>query len=168
MVDFSAETDANLRRYVQGFQNLTDVERVAIQEFSILWQVFEGRRAETNFGTNKALAMNWCTGNQASLIEITKKSYEYYQFRYALADDHARKLKDLIGQERNVKVRTHIDDGLLAEAADKQKLIALILICYRLRNNTFHGVKATYNYEGQLDNFTHAIKFLNAVLSQQG
>ena len=167
MVNFSAETEANLRLYVPGFENLKEDARRAIEEFSLLWQVFEGRRADTNFGTNKALEMKWCIGNQALLIEVTADSYEYFQFRYALAVDHQDRLGALIGKQGNQKVRTEIASGLLATACDRQKLIALILICYRLRNNSFHGVKVIDNYEGQLNNFTNAIKFLNAVLSQQ-
>ena len=167
MVDFSAETDANLRRYIPGFENLRDDERRAIEEFSLLWQVFEARRSETNFKVQIARKMGWLGGDSDLLIGKTTDSYKYFQDRYAHSDGHQAKLDELI-DELGTNVRPDICRGLVDDAPDGSKLLAQLFICYRLRNNLFHGIKSKYGYEGQLDNFKHAITFLNAVLSQQG
>jgi hypothetical protein len=41
-------------------------------------------------------------------------------------------------------------------ATASEKLTALFIIVYRLRNNLFHGSKWAYSFKGQLENFTHA------------
>ena len=52
---------------------------------------------------------------------------------------------------------------LACEATEREEIAgAVLIIVYRFRNNLFHGVKWSYELQGQLENFTHA----NAALMQ--
>ena len=45
----------------------------------------------------------------------------------------------------------------VGEDTEPEKIAAAVLIIvYRLRNNLFHGVKWSYELQGQLENFTQA------------
>ena len=46
---------------------------------------------------------------------------------------------------------------LAGETSEPEEIAAAVLIIvYRFRNNLFHGVKWSYELQGQLENFTHA------------
>ena len=47
------------------------------------------------------------------------------------------------------------EDGALENIA-----ATVLIIVYRFRNNLFHGLKWSYNLQGQLENFMHANKAL--------
>ncbi len=50
----------------------------------------------------------------------------------------------------------------------RDKVLCLLMIVWRLRNNLFHGEKWAYHLRDQLDNFTHANKVLMRVLESHG
>jgi len=50
----------------------------------------------------------------------------------------------------------------------RDRVLSLLMIVWRLRNNLFHGAKWAYELRGQRDNFTHANCVLMRMLDRHG
>ncbi|MGI6855160.1 hypothetical protein [Mesorhizobium sp. 1B3] len=48
------------------------------------------------------------------------------------------------------------------------RLLTVLMIVWRFRNNFFHGEKWAYRLQGQLQNFTHANAILMRLLERHG
>ena len=57
-------------------------------------------------------------------------------------------------------------DGRNNDARDR--LLTVLIIVWRFRNNLFHGEKWAYQLQGQLPNFTHANAVLMRLLERHG
>ncbi len=145
-----------------GFCDLSDVERDAIMQFSLLWSLFEAKALKTRGNANaiRAVAEQWA--DQGLLVDDSfSPELAYFQNRYyangAFTNHFARLRLPQGNQLDSVKKVLQSDDANLAEIA-----AALLIIVYRFRNNLFHGEKWADKFRGQCENFNHA----NAVLMQ--
>lgn len=60
-----------------------------------------------------------------------------------------------------------IPAGISGDAeAPRERVLTVLLLIWRLRNNLFHGEKWAYGLQGQLANFTHANVVLMRVLER--
>ncbi len=50
----------------------------------------------------------------------------------------------------------------------RDRLLTVLMIIWRFRNNFLHGEKWAYNLQGQVQNFTHANSVLMQLLEQHG
>ena len=50
----------------------------------------------------------------------------------------------------------------------RDRMLALLMIVWRLRNNLFHGAKWTYELRDQRENFSHANSVLMRILERHG
>ena len=158
-------TTENLHRFMPGYAQLGPEERERINEFSLVWQMFEARLFGNRANASKIKRTDWFEGYADDICHAAGESIEYFRERYFLAHDANPRLEALIAGLAGDNVRPSILAGLREGANSTKKVVGCGAICFRLRNNLFHGTKANDGFAGQLNNFTHGIRFLNACLS---
>ena len=136
---------------------LSEDEKLAIQQFPILWALFElhatgrGRRPNATPRSIRA-AVNLLSDDLILSPDLTA-AHAYFSDRYSRHDP-----PDVLW--RNLRLggdeETSVIAGSQAGATNKAKLLSVLLILHRLRNNLVHGEKAVYSFSGQLQNFDHA------------
>ena len=150
-----------------GFSELSDKERAAIMNFSLLWSFFEAKSLQINASANRILALihKWASDGRLKISPFAP-SLTYFcdrYFSYGTATEHFYGL-NLRRNDNPDLVRA----VLKRENTNPADCIAVLLIVVlRLRNNLFHGVKWAYGIRGQLDNFTNANAALMAALEIQ-
>lgn len=154
-----------LQNAVPGFNDLSQEERAAIRDFSLLWSLFEGTVLETHANAGRIVAA------VNELRDVDRLSLG--PFEAAIAHFRGRYYD---GQNFTPAFDQHLhfrngDNRPLAEAFvsgatnDEGDIVSgLLIIIYRLRNNLFHGIKWVYGIQGQLENFRHASDTLMAVM----
>lgn len=163
-MSFLACTNGNLNRLLPGYTVLSRVEKKRINEFSLVWQLFEGRVFGHNANSHRMLNLDWF-GNSAQEIRAnTSNDIAYFRDRFLLGEDAPDHLNSLIG-DRGENLRPCIMQGLGEQAEPELVVRGCGAVCLRLRNNLFHGGKAAYDFEDQLRNFTHGVRFLNSCLN---
>ncbi len=153
-----------LEEYAPGFQALSKTERRAITEFLFLWSLFEAKVLNEHGSANviAASSARWARNGQLT-AETFGQELAYFRDRY-VADgqfsyhfDHLHlRVNDAAGLVRRV---LNGEDGAPGNIA-----AAVLIIVYRFRNNLFHGLKWSYQLEGQLENFMHANKALKRAI----
>jgi len=157
-----------LEQNAHGFNALSEPEREAISNFSLLWSFFEARALATRGSSHAILALTHKWSSQGLLdVQNFSASLQYFQKRYysnSVATQHLASLN----------LRTN-DCPELVNAVLKSEntnpadcVAALLIIVYRLRNNLFHGAKWAYGIQGQLENFNNANSVLMIALSIEG
>lgn len=157
-----------LRSKAPGFNELSEEERAAIMDFSLLWSFFEAKALHTNASANAiiALAHEWASNGRLSILPFGQ-SLAYFRDRY-FQNDAATEHFEGLHLRRN-------DSPELVEAVLKgyntnptDCVAALLIVVFRLRSNLFHGVKWAYGIRGQFNNFIHANAALMAALELLG
>lgn len=145
-----------LNRYAPGLQALTPEERDAITHFSFLWTMFEARVLETRASANAIVktSRRW-GGNGLLAADTFGDELAYFRHRYVADGTFTRHFYHL--HLRRSDAPALVKGVLIGEDAPPEEIAAAVLIIvYRFRNNLFHGVKWSYELQGQLKNFTHA------------
>lgn len=158
------ETLEWLSHKVPGFVDLTAEERDAIDDFSFLWSLFEGKVMNRNCNLPRIRNFVQQLEEQGRLELLEVEPYIVYlrnrYFREGEVTGHYYGLN--LGVHNNTE---EVLETLRNEDAPVVvKVIGCLIVIYRLRNNLFHGEKWQYNLEGQLDNFTHANDFLKLIM----
>jgi hypothetical protein len=153
-----------LEKTVTGFSLLSEAEREAIKDFTLLWTVYEGLvlNASGSAAAIKRAVVLLKSKGRLSLDRVLP-IISYFKDRYFdgidLTDEfhslHMRRNDDPILVERVLRGKSTDDSEILS---------AVLIIIYRLRNNLFHGVKWSYGIRGQLENFQNANAVLMAVI----
>ena len=107
---------------------------------------------------------DWYGKVAPQICEAASSSILFFQQRYVLAAGAELRFNRLLGGPQGNNLRSCILQGLGEEAVAEDRVIACAAVCYRIRNNLFHGAKAAYGYAGQRGNLTHCVRFLNACL----
>lgn len=150
-----------------GYVALTLNERQALNDFCLLWPVFEGSILGDAY-TGKDLLQVATHLNGMGLLKADTLAAEIQHFhsRY-FRDGNFTPLFDGLHVERTTKANAKvICDFLLAGPNQpiEMALQGVLMISLRYRNNTFHGAKALYGYRDQLPNFSAACAVLMFVL----
>lgn len=157
-----------MERYVYGFADLRPEERQAIQDFTMLWSFFESRLLGTE-GSAKAIVERVAKLQENGRLEPAQfeQSFQYFSARYfpGGAESHHFAKLELRKRDYPDLVRAALD-GSNQNPADR--VAALLIVVYRLRNNLFHGIKWAYKIQDQRDNFEHANLALMASISLAG
>lgn len=143
-------------RYAPGWQALTPEEREAITYFSFLWTMFEARVRGTRASANAIIeASHRWAGNGLLAADTFGQEIAYFRGRYVVGGKsiyHSNRL-----HLRPNDAPALVKEVLAGEDMKPEEIAAAVLIIvYRFRNNLFHGVKWSYELQGQLENFTHA------------
>lgn len=157
-----------LRERAPGFDQLSENERSAITDFSLLWSLFEAQilASHGNAGRIRNVVKKW-HGAEILDAETYDAELDYFRSRYFANGDVTYHFQHLLLRENDQPelVRT-VMDGSNIDPSDR--VAAILIIIYRYRNNLFHGNKWQYHLSDQLDNFTHANSVLKKVLEKHG
>ncbi|MDI9319017.1 MAG: hypothetical protein QM530_00960 [Phycisphaerales bacterium] len=142
--------------------DLNEVELESVKYFSLFWNIFEDK-----------VCGRFCTADviERSLINNTaldwsqfEEVYSYFSNRYVTnrqTNDRFEHLK-FRAADKMLFVSTTLTN---TAAPTNEKIIAIAIIIFRLRNNLFHGEKDIRLINEQKDNFENANKFLMALLN---
>lgn len=153
---------------IRGGKELSDDTLYLVADFTLMWALFEGTEAHgESLVVIDELAQIAARVADEFPQELLTKYIDYWTHRYIEGgksnhkfeklrfthDPHKIIVKDvLIGNERNTQ----------------EKIYALLLIIYRLRNNLFHGEKDIHRLDGQRENFKQACCIIKTVLELSG
>lgn len=150
-----------------GFRELRNAERQAMMEFSLLWSLFENRALNNNasVGAITALVDRWDNDSQLDKSAFDE-ALAYYSNRYYIDGEATEYFGGL--RLHNDNDRALVEDGLNGHNATlRDRIVAVFIVIYRLRNNLLHGEKWAYGIHGQLGNFTNANACLIAAIEME-
>lgn len=142
---------------VGGYAALDPKDRQAIYDFALLWSLFEACVLECEASVPTIESKIGLAGDIQG-IDLTpfEEALVYFRDRYFEVSNPGPRFESLwpgtkkAGRERVAAVFGDVNSG------PSDKLIALLIIVYRLRNNLFHGEKWANSFVDQHGNFTHA------------
>lgn len=151
-----------------GFQALPESDRAAIFNFTFLWSLFEAQVME-NFARADLICDKVDAWRDAGTLDADSYNVDlaYFRQRYFADGDftyHFPHLKLRPADQPDV-VRSVIDGS---NNDPRDRVLTVLMIVWRFRNNLFHGEKWAYQLEGQLSNFTHANSVLMRLLERHG
>lgn len=149
-----------------GFADLPEADRRAIFEFTFLWSLFEsqvmGKFAQA--GLIRAKVDKWAGAGSlnaslydAELVYFRSRYFAdgkltyHFDFLFLRSSDHPELVKAVLEGANN---------------DPRDRMLALLMIVWRLRNNLFHGAKWAYELRDQRENFTHANSVLMRILDR--
>lgn len=153
---------------VPGFQALPEEDREAIFNFTILWSLFEAR-VMANAARAASLCVKVDDWRDAGTLNSDQydEQLAYFRTRYFAGGeftDHFRHLH-LRPADQPDLVRSVLDGG---NNDPRDRLLTVLIIVWRYRNNLFHGQKWAYQLQGQHANFTNANVVLMRLLEHHG
>jgi hypothetical protein len=151
-----------------GFRDLPEMDRRAIFDFVFLWSLFEGQIMD-NFGRADHIREKvnaWAAAGTLA-AELYDGELTYFRYRYFAngALTHHFHYLQLRQSDQPALVQA-VCEG--ANDGSRDRMLALLMIVWRLRNNLFHGAKWAYGLRGQRENFTHANSVLMRLLERHG
>ncbi len=152
-----------LEKNAYGFSELTEAERQAISDFSLLWSLFEAHKL--NSAGTAASVRTFATQLLAEGydVHLLDEQLAYFRNRYFAdgAETHHFEHLNLRTSDSPAIVRQVLSG---ASSAPEDVLLTLLVVVFRFRNNLFHGLKWAYGIQSQYDNFTHACVVLTRML----
>ncbi|RQT41470.1 hypothetical protein [Burkholderia cepacia] len=161
-------TELWLEARAPGFRDLPAPDRRAIFEFAFLWPLFEAQVMD-NFARADRIRERvdaWAADGTLD-ADLYEAELAYFRNRYFADGTQTYHFPYL-----NLRPSDHPDlvQAVLEGANDdpRDKVLCLLTIIWRLRNNLFHGAKWTYQLRDQLENFTQANNVLMRMLERHG
>lgn len=161
-------SEAWLEARAPGFHDLPHDDRRAIFDFAFLWSLFEAEIMEANARvdliTEKVDA--WAAADMVG-ADLYDGELAYFRDRYFTDGEltYHYPFLDLRKSDHPDLVEAVIRG---ANNDPRDRILALLMIVWRLRNNLFHGAKWAYQIKGQRENFTQANAVLMRVLERHG
>lgn len=151
-----------------GFLDLPDPDRRAIFDFAFLWSLFEAQ-IMVNFARADRIRerVDVWVANGTLEAGLYDAELDYFRNRYFADGEFTDHFPHL-----NLRPSDHPDlvQAVIEGTNDdpRDRMMALLMIVWRLRNNLFHGEKWAYGLRDQLENFTHANCVLMRMLERHG
>lgn len=151
-----------------GYSTLPSKDRSAIQSFVLLWTLFEARVMNNSARADhiRAKVDEW---DAAGILGAESYDADLAYFRRRYFAHNA-----LTPRFHHLELRPQ-DHPALVEAVirgqnngPRDRVLAVLMVVWRYRNNLFHGAKWSYQLRGQRGNFTHACHVLMRVLERHG
>lgn len=151
-----------------GFRDLPHPDRRAIFDFAFLWSLFEAQ-VMNNYARPDRIREKVDAWAAAGMLQAEHYDAElaYFRNRY-FAEGALTHHFPFLG----LRPSDHPD---LVQAVivgsnndPRDRLLALLMIVWRLRNNLFHGAKWAYGLRDQRENFTRANSVLMRLLERHG
>jgi hypothetical protein len=161
-------SEAWLEARAPGFQELPEDDRRAIFDFAFLWSLFEAEIMEANARVDRITEKvdAWAAADPQEADQYDAE-LAYFRDRYFANGELTYHFPYL-----DLRKSDHPDlvEAVIQGANDdpRDRMLALLMIVWRLRNNLFHGAKWAYQIKGQRENFTHANAVLMRVLERHG
>lgn len=157
-----------LAQRVPGYAQLSDQERHAIQQFSLMWSAFENSVCNTRATPTALLRIPKRLLDAGKLdMEVFEGPLAYFRQRYYKGGHFTHFFDGLHldeGSPENCALVARVMSG--AEDDTLTVLGAVLLVVHRYRNNLFHGVKWQYGIAGQHENFQQACSVMMAVMDR--
>ena len=151
-----------------GFRELPNADRRAIFDFSFLWSLFEAQIMD-NFARADRIRERVDEWTAAGTLnaELYDDELAYFRDRYFANGELTYHYPHL--ELRRADHPELVEDVIRGANDDpRDRMLALLMIVWRLRNNLFHGAKWAYQLRDQRSNFTHANAALMRVLEKHG
>jgi hypothetical protein len=147
------EALAWLEKTVPGFELLSDAEREAIGDFSLLWSLYEGKILNAAGSANAIIrAVNSLKISGKLSLEPCRPAIKHFLRRYCAGTELTHAFHDL--HLRPNDHRGLVEKVIRCQSSDDAEILsAALIIVFRLRNNLFHGIKWSYGIRGQFENF---------------
>ena len=150
-----------------GYADLTGDEREALNDFCLLWPIFEGSILGDDYTSKDFLQIAITLNGMGALkADTLAAEIQHFHARY-FRDGKFTPLFDGLHVERTTKTNEKVIRDFLSAGLNQSieaALQGMLMIILRYRNNTFHGAKALYGYRDQLANFRSACAVLIFVL----
>lgn len=153
---------------ITGAQNPLPETLKAVENFTLMWNLFEDLLCPNNNATIPALEI---LSSQIPNIEKNKQTiapvFTYYKDRYCSGNGFTTLFEGL--NFRANDRRDHVERALRSEGHDFQSTIfAILIILYRIRNNLFHGLKSIDILNDQATNLNFAAFALTTIFEIHG
>lgn len=151
-----------------GFQALPEADRAAIFHFTFLWSLFEAQ-VMGNFARADLICSKVDAWRNAGTLDADQYGAELAYFRQRYFADGA-----LTYHFAHLHLRPADQPAVVQSVIDgsnndpRDRLLTVLMIVWRFRNNLFHGEKWSYQLQGQLPNFTQANAVLMRLLDRHG
>lgn len=130
-----------------------------LKNFTLLWNIYENIVFDCEFTLDK-LESN--INSRELNFKLFQKPFQYFRARYTKGGQ-INSLFDKLTFRQNDR-KEFVKNVLTQCSSNNNKIFALGIIVYRLRNNLFHGIKDYRNLDGQIENFIHANKYIKVFL----
>jgi len=147
-----------------GFASLSVEERDAIDDFSFLWSLFEGKVMNGRCDVPRIRSYVESLEHENCLNALDSDQYIGYLRNRYYRDGNETHYFQGLHLERSGNPEEVPEALSNLEATKSLKVSGCLIIIFRLRNNLFHGEKWQYDLEGQLENFTQANLFLKSLM----
>jgi hypothetical protein len=151
-----------------GFQHLPVSDRQAIFDFAFLWSLFESQVMD-NFARADRIRERVDTWSAEGTLaaELYDGELAYFRDRYFTDGALTHHFPYLyLRKSDHPELVQAVIEGKMNDPRDR--MLALLMIVWRLRNNLFHGAKWAYELRDQRSNFTHANSVLMHLLERHG
>ena len=149
-----------------GGTELSGEAREAIASFTTMWNFFESTLCENRASVAAfERACKRFEPDQAppATIQALNECWAFRKSRYCTPDGFGHRFEGL--HFRPNDRQAHVESVLAGNTTNpKHKLLALMIIVYRLRNNLFHGLKTLEVLNDQVQNLATASRCLAALL----
>lgn len=150
-----------------GAQNLLPETIVVVANFALMWNFFEGVMCKRQAGV---VAFEQCIAEISGRVvhhDGIEEAITFWTFRYWTGTEFQDHFNDLHFRKSDRK--DHVEAVLRGDMADfGSKILAVLIIVYRLRNNLFHGIKTIDMLNDQAKNLDMGCRALAAVLEVSG
>lgn len=155
-----------LMERIPGYAELPDPDRDAIRSFAFLWSLFEAKLMGREASARRIAQAVEAWDDAGTLgAELYDGEVAYLRERY-FRDGEFTSLFDGL-RIRKGDMPDLIAAGISGDAdAPRERVLTVLLVIWRLRNNLFHGEKWACGLRGQCANFTHANAVLMRVLER--
>lgn len=150
----------------RGGTEISVAAQNAVGSFTTMWNFFESTLCDNRASIaafDRACERLDVNHVLQETIQALDECLVFWQFRYRTLDGFGHRFDGLYF--RPADRRTHVESVLKGNAVERRdKLLALMIIIYRLRNNLFHGLKTLEMLNDQVQNLETASKCLAAIM----
>ena len=147
------------------FASLNNADFAQMESFCLLWNIFEkkvGNGSQESLGLVKIEKFIF-DENITIDDSILQPCFDYFRSRYIENGETNSKFEKL--NISNNKFKDIFKNILVNNnALEKEKILGISIIAYRIRNNSFHGTKGLSEISNQKDTFEYLNKFLMGFL----
>ena len=139
----------------------------AVAGFTLLWNLFEGLLCKTDANVKIFRDITKNLPSSPKLEELVDECISFYRSRY-VADQKMKPIFDRL--HFRPKDKKELVESVLKGKEDElgDKMLALLIIAYRIRNNLFHGLKSVDIWNDQVKNISEASRVLSIMIEAKG
>jgi hypothetical protein len=138
----------------------------AVASFTTMWNFFESTLCDNRASVaafERACERFAVNQTSPATIAALDECLAFWRFRYRTPDGFGHRFESLYFRPNDR--RAHVESVLEGKSTDpKARLLELMIIVYRLRNNLFHGLKTLAMLNDQVANLSTASRCLAAIL----